>query len=269
EPFARPDILEIIEYAKRLGFMVTINTNGSFLNGPIVRELAKIRPDKIDITLPGMSKPVFESITGVPGSHRAVFKAIDNLRGNGIPVGFKSCLLKQNAGEIRAIQRFARALNAAHRLDTFLCRRLDGSPEPYALRGSLPETGKNKAKVGAVRASECSPGEKQNARSLFFCGAGRFQAAVTPAGELKLCVMIAEPKYDILKSGFSAAWKSAGQFIKNIRPDNTYACSGCGHKLYCISCPARGWLYAKNFSSCDPFVRSWLGQPGESYANRG
>jgi radical SAM protein with 4Fe4S-binding SPASM domain len=269
EPFTRTDILEIIEYAKRLGFRVTINTNGSLLNGPIVRKLAKINPDKIDITLPGISKTVFEAITGVPGSHRAVFKAIEMLRNNRIPLGFKSCLLKQNSGEIKAVQKFARSLNVAHRLDTLLSCRLDGSTEPYMFGVLLPETENKKRKVNKIRSSDHCIGKEQNERSLFFCGAGRSQAAVTPAGELKLCLMISEPKFDILKLGFSKAWKMSGDFVKNSKPDNAYLCQGCEHRLYCSSCPARGWLHAKNFTSCDPFMRSWLEQQGEKYADCG
>ncbi|MFH0828330.1 MAG: radical SAM protein [Candidatus Omnitrophota bacterium] len=268
EPFVRPDTMLILEYAKKQGFQVIIYTNGSLLNQEIVRKLAVINPNKVDITLPGVSKQVFESITGIPGSRGAVFKGIGLLHKNKIALGFKTCLLKQNAEETSKIKEFSLSLNAQHRLDTLLCARLDGSIEPYEYRGELPVSKKSKIaiKKKPVCEGECASKSK-NPASLFTCGAGKSQAAITPAGGLKLCLMISHPVYDLLSMSFSKAWGKLKTFAGNIKPDKSYSCLECGLKLYCKWCPARGWLYNGNFCVCDPQTRRFAQKLKGFYAH--
>ncbi len=256
EPFFRPDIMRILEYAKRQGFQISIYTNGSLLNDRIIRNLAKINPNKVDITLPGISRAVFERVTGAVGSYNAVFKAINLLYKNKINLGFKTCLLKENFCEISQINKFAKSLSAQHRLDTLLCARLDGSNLPYQYRKELPEA-KRSIRVRNFKDREnCGLGKSKDS-VLFKCGVGKSQAAITPGGELKLCLMIDRPKYNLLKMPLSKAWEKVKNFINNIKLDKTYLCPECQLESYCKWCPARSWMHNKTYFSCDPQMRAW------------
>jgi radical SAM protein with 4Fe4S-binding SPASM domain len=268
EPFMRKDILRILEYSRKLGFQAIVYTNGSLLTDKIVNRLARLRLNKVDITLPGMTESVFESITGKAGSHRAVFKAIEALRRKNIPLGFKSCLLKQNTSEIEEIKKFCYSLDASHRLDALLSCRLDGSSLPYKFRGGTPiiKTGRQPLDY-KPSAAACEAKEKAR-EPLFFCGVGNSQAAITPAGELKLCLMIDKPRYDILKKSFSGAWEMARVFVSSVSQKNYDRCGKCRHKAYCPWCPARGWLAQKDFSACDSRMRAWLDQSRKEYENK-
>ena len=135
EPFVREDIGEILWYAKRCGFEIIIYTNGSLIDERIGSQLEHLGPNRVDITIPAMSKAAFERITGIPGSRDRVFAAIRLLHENRINLGFKTCLLKENESEIKEIRDFAASLGAPHRLDDMLSTRLDGSKEPYGYRG--------------------------------------------------------------------------------------------------------------------------------------
>src|SRR3989338_6458200 len=137
EPFMRQDAMDIFLYAKKKGFEVIIYTNGSLISEDIADELAQLRPNKVDITIPGMSKAAFEAISGVPGSRDKVFDAIAMLDKRGVNLGFKTCVLKENENEIDKIQKFAASLKVLHRLDDTLSPRLDGSREPFEYRGRL------------------------------------------------------------------------------------------------------------------------------------
>ncbi|MBU4468483.1 MAG: radical SAM protein [Candidatus Omnitrophica bacterium] len=281
EPFVRKDIMQILWYAKRKGFEIIIYTNGSLIDKTAAKELKRIRVNKVDITIPAMSKPAFERISGVSGSWEKVFAAINFLRENKVPLGFKTCVLKENESEIKGIQDFARSLGALHRLDDMLSRRLDGSEEPFKYRGTI-------AKCRTSSHSECSPqGEAKNPddkilRSavglpqndgngtyesisvnsrLFECGVGVSQAAITPLGELKPCLMIDSPRFRILRekrgqsADFKVAWLQLKKFVSAIAPDENYNCNKCKLQTYCKWCPARSWLYNKNFTSCEPESR--------------
>ena len=260
EPFMRKDMLDILFFAKRKGFEVIIYSNGSLIDEEMAEELARLRPNKVDITIPAVSTDAFERISGVAGSRDKVFKAIEFLYEKKVNLGFKSCVLKENEGEIKDIESFAKSLDALHRLDDMLLPCLNGSKEPYKYRGQRTENRGQKTEDRKQRTDEDRPqlciAETANRRpptsDLFKCGVGVTQAAITPSGELKMCLMIDYPKYRILNSSLGDVWGELKGLVKGIKPDEDYQCDKCELKAYCKRCPARGWIYNKNFTSCDP-----------------
>lgn len=272
EPFLREDIVEIIRYAKRCGFQILIYTNGSLINEKIAIELKHFKLNKIDITIPAMSKVSFERISGVPGSREKVFNSIRFLHENGIPLGFKSCVSKKNESEIEKIQRFSDSLGVPYRLNHFFWPCLDGSRKPYLHRSTKINkahtppldivekdlrnclSGSLSSVAGDKSRSKTSPriliNKKRETHTLFPCGIGLMQAAITPFGELKMCVMIDYPKYKILESSFKDTWERLKSLVRNIKPDENYQCDTCELRTYCNRCPAASWLKNGNFTSC-------------------
>jgi radical SAM protein with 4Fe4S-binding SPASM domain len=268
EPFMRKDILDILWYAKRCGLQIIIYTNGSLIDENIAKEIARLQPNKVDITIPAMTKDTFERITKMAGSHEKVFKAIEFLKKGAVNLGFKTCLLKGNENQIKDIRDFSSSLGALHRLDDMLSPRLNGSKEPFRYRGEWEQSSVNKRRLPfAVKKEDEScysrgVSSQGNGWSLFKCGAGLSQAAITPLGELKMCLMIDYPKYRILDTAFENqkfnlrnAWEKLKRLAVSIRPDEKYQCNECSLETYCKWCPAKAWLYKKNFTSCDPESR--------------
>lgn len=268
EPFVRKDIMDILWHAKKKGFEVIIYTNGSLIDEGMAKELKHLRPNKVDITIPGISKVAFEAVSGVCGSRDKTFKAIDLLHKKRVNLGFKTCVLKENEDEISRIQDFAASLGALHRLDDMLSWRLDGSDEPFKYRGTLKQNPVNSQQsvVSSIKECDLQPDSKTispKPEDLFKCGAGASQAAITSSGELKMCVMIDYPKYKIITengeqgTGLKEAWKRLKELAASIQPDENYKCNKCNLEPYCKWCPGRGWLYSKSFTSCDPESRTW------------
>lgn len=255
EVFVREDILDILWYAKRKGFEIIIYTNGSLINKKVASELKKLRPNKIDITIPAMSKYAFERITAATGSHRKVFNAVELLYAHQIDLGFKSCVLQDNQFEIHKIASFARLLEAHYRIDDILSPRLDGSKEPYQYRGYLDN--RKRLSTQGAKPKEligCNAQITQrtlSGKTLFKCGVGQTQAAITPFGELKMCVMIDHPKFKILESSFSQSWEDLKQFVHEVKTDGEFRCTSCDLAQFCKWCPARSWLDHKSFCGCD------------------
>lgn len=263
EPFMRKDIMDILWYAKRCGLEIIIYTNGSLIDEKIADQLAFLRPNKVDITIPAISKDAFESITGIAGSRDKVFRTIELLHKRKVALGFKSCLLKENESEINQIQDFAALLNALHRVDNALSPRLDGSKEPYKYKGQTTEYRGQKIRsvidchlsdVGYRRKPKTEDRQPKT-ENLFKCGAGLSQVAITPQGELKMCLMIDYPKYKILSISLKGAWKRLKELVASINPDENYNCDTCELEPYCKWCPAMAWLNYRNFTSCDPESR--------------
>lgn len=277
EPFVREDILNIVRYAKRKGFEIIIYSNGSLIDEKVADKLANLRPNKVDITIPAMTKNAFEGISGIAGSRDKVFGAIDLLYKKGINLGFKTCVLNENKSEIKDIGNFAHSLGALHRLDRMLFARLDGSREPYKYRGETKENSILRQKPQADCDFEVN-GLKQNSnkqspinqltvhQELFKCGAGLSQAVITPSGELKMCLMIDFPKYKILSEnrkqraknrGLKETWERLKELVASFKPDENYRCGKCELAPYCKWCPAKAWLYNRTFTSCEPESRAF------------
>ena len=221
EPFLRKDIFKILEHARRLGLELMINTNGSLFDKRSIEHLAHLRPNKVDITLPAWDEAAFDEITGVKGSRARVFKNIALLHGRGVRLGLKTCLLAGQEQGIKKIQAFCRSLKAKHRLTTILYPRLDGDRIPDS---RLPGNGR-------------VPRGK-----MFSCGAGATQAALTPAGELKFCLMIDAPKYKILSGSSRDAWRKLQARAAWIEAGNDPRFRPGGGD----SCPADAWLRHKD-----------------------
>jgi len=253
EPFMRKDILQILRYAKKCGFEIIIYSNGSLINERIAKELSQLRPNKVDITIPAINKDNFEAISGLSGSRDKVFKAIELLEKNKVALGFKTCVLKENQNEIKEIKDFAQSLGAFHRLDDMLSRRLDGDAAPYRYRGVLSVVSKKENADCFVVTHRGGASRNDTVDiNLFKCGVGVSQAAITPQGELKPCLMIDSPRFKILESSLGQAWQDLKSFISKIKVDTNYKCNRCNLEVYCKWCPGHAWLYNKSFTACVP-----------------
>ncbi len=259
EPFVRQDFLEIVGFAKKCGFEVIIYTNGSLIDEKKADQLAGLNLNKIDITLPALNKIAFNHITGV-NSLREVLKAVTLLSQRNAPLGFKTCVLKENESQINKIKSFAHSFGGLLRLDEMLSPRWGGSKEPFKyrsrasfkmLRRVKPEKEPEKDCVAVGKRLKPGPGD------LFTCQAGITQAAITPAGELKLCLMIDHPNFKISSANFDSCWERLKKMKAAIQPDADYQCLQCRFQEFCQWCPGWAWAHNKTFTACNPENRLW------------
>jgi MoaA/NifB/PqqE/SkfB family radical SAM enzyme len=212
EIFLRRDIWKILEFVRRQGMQTILYTNGSLIDKSAAERLSDIGVNKVDITLPGRSRKVFEGITGVRGSHGKVFRAIGHLHKHGVPLGFKTCLLKANQPEIGSILDFCAKLGSPHRLDDGPSVRIDGDRAPLGF--AVRDNGADFLKSGH-----------------FQCASGISQCAITPQGRLKLCPLVPWPSVDVTRGKFRRVWEELPRLMAGhpyrSRERLTYACPGC------------------------------------------
>ena len=103
EPFLWPDFWRLYEHLSQMGFVLSINTNGSMINEEIVEKLKKDVPSRINITLYGASDETYERLCGIKGAFKKVDRAITLLRSAGIPVKLNCSLTPYNADDISAM----------------------------------------------------------------------------------------------------------------------------------------------------------------------
>jgi MoaA/NifB/PqqE/SkfB family radical SAM enzyme len=100
EPMARPDFFTIYEKARGDGFLVTLFTNGTVLDERSADRLAALPPDRVEISLHGVTAKTFEAVTAGPGSFEKCLRGIRLLREREVAVGVKANAMTHNEDEV-------------------------------------------------------------------------------------------------------------------------------------------------------------------------
>jgi MoaA/NifB/PqqE/SkfB family radical SAM enzyme len=96
EPLLRKDILELMEYAGRLGFRVVFSTNGTLLTPQIARDLVKSGIVNFSISLDGSTRQSHESIRRIPGCFSRALEGLKAAATTGACVQVNFTAMKQN-----------------------------------------------------------------------------------------------------------------------------------------------------------------------------
>lgn len=102
EPFVRPDIFELAEYAASKGLRVVFSTNGTLIDDAAADRIAKIGVSYVGISMDGMEQ-VHDAFRGVQGAFDASTAAIRRCRDRGVKVGLRVTITRGNVDEIPAI----------------------------------------------------------------------------------------------------------------------------------------------------------------------
>lgn len=105
EPFLRKDLLELMQFATDLGFIIDISTNASLINQSIISGLKKINLDLIHVSLDGHDKESQEFVRGM-GSYQPTINGLKMLVEAGFYVRIGCLIHRQNEQSIEKIINF-------------------------------------------------------------------------------------------------------------------------------------------------------------------
>jgi len=260
EPLLRDDFTEIYDLARSKGFLITLFTNGSLLTDRLIRHLAEKPPHSIEITLNGITKDTYESITGVEGSFEKVMDAIHKVSCKRLPLVLKSNGLRQNKGEIVAIKKFTEELLGKKRFkfDSFVTPRLDGERTPCDHRLSAREIAGIEgldAEMSAQREEEFGAWKdiiKYPARK-YHCNAHLTHLYITPYGRLRFCHLTDKYSGDLRRSSVSGIMNGAIAHIRREKYRAGSECISCDAREFCHHCPPRAFLETGDEDAAVPY----------------
>jgi 12,18-didecarboxysiroheme deacetylase len=102
EPLVRQDLVELADYAVKLGMRAVISTNGTLITRSVAQALKDVGLSYVGISLDGM-KEVNDKFRGVKGSFDRAMAGIEHCQQSGIKVGLRFTINRMNADEIPAI----------------------------------------------------------------------------------------------------------------------------------------------------------------------
>ena len=253
EPFVRKDFFEIYHAMKKMGLMISINSNGSMLSGEVRRKLIEDPPFRINISLYGGSSDTYCQMCGKP-AYDQVIENIAALKEAGVDVRLNVSITPYNRQDLEAICRKAEELGVHVKLASYMYPsiRVNGgrygygdrlSPEAAAdasvewdsLRFDA-ETFAQRAKAmqeyTLVEESECGVDLDEGVG----CRAGSTAFWMTWDGRMLPCGMMPHPVAYPLEDGVESAWKQIREETAKLRMPAK--CSGCPKRGVCSVCAA-------------------------------
>ena len=109
EPLLRPDIFELIAYARNIGMKTVLSTNGTLIDPETAQRLAALNLDYVGVSIDGPRKQ-HDDFRRTPGSFNAAVQGIENCQKIGIKTGLRFTITKQNAEHIDSIFEIADGL---------------------------------------------------------------------------------------------------------------------------------------------------------------
>ena len=267
EPLLRKDFFEIYDGMKKLGLMISINTNGSLLKGEILERFLQDPPFRFNISLYGGSNETYQNMCGLP-AYEQVKENIRALRKAGVAVSLNLSITPWNCGDLEQIYADAVELDVNVKASSYMyppIRLEDGSfgcgnrlcaeeaarysvlwdkirftPEEFAARA--------KNMSGLVEETGCPAEADEGVR----CRAGSSSFWMTWQGDMMPCGMMVSPVVKPLEIGFDAAWEQLKELTREIRTPK--ACGECSYRDVCGVCAAVCQTETGKFDAAPEYV---------------
>ena len=108
EPLSWPDFWPLYEALSQMGFVISVNTNGSLIDEATVQKFAEMPPQRLNITLYGASNETYNRLCAAPRGFDQVDRALGLLQKHGVPVKLNCSLTPDNARDLEAMVAYAK-----------------------------------------------------------------------------------------------------------------------------------------------------------------
>jgi MoaA/NifB/PqqE/SkfB family radical SAM enzyme len=260
EPLLREDFAEVYMFARRLGLRVALFTNATLITPELSTLLASTPPlEPIEITVYGMARDSYESVTRASGSFEAAWRGINLLLEQGIPFIVKGAILPPNKLEVERFESWASTIPWMKRPPSYsilfdLRSRRDSLQKNHLIQGlrlspdEVVEFNSRRREDYLKEMGEFftkftrSPG-----RDIFPCGAGVSGGCVDAYGTLQLCLLLRHPDtvYDLKEGSLENAITGFFPKVRQMKAQNLNylnQCACCFLNGYCEQCPAKSWM---------------------------
>ncbi len=250
EPMLRADFARIYEGMAKMGVILSVNTNGTYLTPELLDLFIKFPPEKINITLYGMSSQKYGALCRNASGFDRAFQNILRLKNAGITVNLNTTFTRENVDDMEKIVEFAKTESIPVRSASYLFPPVRGGEGDHHIFLSPEEQGEAAAKFDWLtlepeklqsRAAKISEAIKNNASlpasdsRAATCTAGRGSFWITWDGKMSPCGMLNSYE-DVTAGSFADAWnKTHGNITQYLLPE---ACIGCNYQAICPSCVA-------------------------------
>lgn len=267
EPLLWPNFWTLYEELVDMGFLVSINTNGSMIDTDAIERFKERPPQKINITLYGANDDTYMRLCGAKQVFSKVDRAIRSLIDNRITVKINCSLTPENACDLDSIVDYAKARGSKLTVATYMFPPIRRDPAcfgknerftpeesaryllRYFERDRDPESYHNYLQSivdGGVDPPGLDEGCIDPIDGKIRCRAGRSSYWITWDGWMTPCGMMTHPKIDLREYSFAEAWNQLTEAASAVRLSGL--CDKCPNREICHPCAAIAWAETGSFS---------------------
>ena len=209
EPLLYPDFRELYLGLRRLGMILTINTNGTLVDEEWAAFFGKYKPRRVNITLYGADEKAYADLCHYPGGFARTISGIRLLQKYGVDVKVGGSLARANRGDLDRILEIGGAdgCPGARGYLYDACRPGAGAAVCHAVPAGAEEAAQArvralKREMGAElfgkyaaesigRAEHPEPAEEKPGQMA--CMAGQCSFTINWQGEMRPCVILGKP----------------------------------------------------------------------------
>lgn len=257
EPFLRKDLRQILSGMVDMGLQVSINSNGTLIDGDTADWLGSCRPGRINITLYGSSEDTYQRLCGDGDAYRRVRRAVELLKQQDIFIKFNTSITPENVDDMEDMITYAKEMDIPLEVATYMFPPLRRDAELVGRNHRLTPEEAGYAKVKAdflqhdkewfARQVECfshfvpvtgemrqrqQAGERQESH----CRAGRCSFWLDWQGNLGSCGVYLTTKHSLREMDLAAAWEQVVKETNELRYCSV--CANCPNFGLCHACVA-------------------------------
>ena len=275
EPFARPDILLILQHLGEKQFWTQVDTNGTLIDKGTARGLANTGINSIFVSLEGPTAKINDIIRG-KGAFKKAIRGINYLRDFEIPFCIQMTINKSNYNEIENMVEFCSNIGSK---GVFFLTYVDiPSKNPFSsLRSPGPEELFESARrIAKIRKKYpknfilsdidnnlgfLSPELKNTTKDKRFirCGLGSWRLTILSNGDVLPCSLMRDKVLGNVLEIHLSKIKTLPEFqvYKNVRTitvdEANEECKACEWRYFCGGgCSGRAYVNYGSFLAPDP-----------------
>ena len=258
------DFLKIAKYVKSKHLVLNIITNGQKINDDeeFRKEIIKIVPDRVGISLYSMKPETHNDITQIDGSFHKTLNTIKILKKENINLQIKTFLMNKNADEYEKIIAFAGANNIPIQFDTQMLPQWENDIR-HLLQCSEEQLKKLYTDFRSPLYIKKFDFKSKKHKNDWLCKGGVSFLSVSPAYKLSPCSSMKNFSEDLSNNSIIKIWNNrdiAGSLSK-WRRTIKYKNIKCNKKKYCKFC-----LLCSKVVSSGSGVVNFL-EKNDTYAN--
>lgn len=259
EPFLYPNFRELYEALHKMGFIISINSNGTMIDEETVEWLKNWAPCRVNVTLYGASPKTYKRICGHADGFEKALKAIKMLKEANIPVVINASMIPENADDMEEIAKIGKELGLNTRISTYMFPPLRRTKEESDSRFTA-----EKSAEMFIRKLKCQYSNEQYLETrrkyvtsveqvmqqdktqehteYMRCRAGRSTFWVNWEGYMTACGMLDFPlRTEPFERPFLDCWKELTNCVRTTPV--LKGCANCDKKEICNPCVAM--IYAE------------------------
>lgn len=280
EPLLFPDFKKLYTTLHKMGFIITLNSNGTLINSEWADFFKYYPPRRINITLYGSNDETYNKLCHYPNGFTKTINAIKLLKERDINIKISASLTKLNQNDFEDIYKIGNKLSIPVFTDTYM---LPGRKERHLPLSMQSRLSPKDAALMDVKIMQMQmpinnfityikniinqiDSIKTPKYSLNLdCQAGLSSCVIDWQGMLRPCVTLEKPSISLLEYNFKDAWNILYNESKKLQLNKK--CSTCNLRIICQTCAGNCSIETGHCSEISDYLCAYSKELYQLYKN--